>query len=387
NHLSMQSHTVGRPVQDRTTRVNMKSCFVRLTFLCSLISLYIIVYSYGDTKLFMSAGKYVFNVDIMQKKAEENSKAKKENSLKYILQWTSDSMLPFADMGKGQNGFVDRKCPHTNCFVTSNESYLGDYTKFNAIAFAGPDLSLYNIKKPKRRSPHQKYVFGSIESSMNYPIDDKYDGFFNWTWTYKLDSEVHWGYIVVRDIHNNIIGPRKDMNWLKPDEMTPVSNEVKTQLKTKRKAAAWYVSNCNTQSKREVVTRELQKELGRYLCMGASCTIDVYGACGPFKCSRDKEFCNKKIAMTYYFYLSFENALSEDYELGVVKLAAKMHELMNNPEEYAKYFRWKNHYYYHRTTETVETNEYCRFCALLNDEKSVREISVYNNFREWWNSG
>lgn len=302
----------------------MKSYLLKLVLCGPFISLLIIVYAfYRDvnyTKL-IATGKMALNAGI-QKSVEEKSMAKenvsKVNGLKYILQWTSDLNVPFVDMGKGQKGFIDRKCPHTNCFVTSNQSYLGDLTKFDVIAFAGPELSediLYRIGIPKIRSPHQKYVFGSIESPNYYPIiTDKYDGFFNWTWTYKLDSEVHWGYIVIRDLHDNIIGPRKDMNWLKPDKMTPVSHQYKQMLKTKRKAAVSFISNCVTESSREEILRELREELGRYRCMGTNCTIDVYGKCGSLVCSHDhQEICDKKIAMTYYFYLSFENALSEDY--------------------------------------------------------------------------
>ncbi|CAH2106207.1 unnamed protein product [Euphydryas editha] len=72
-------------------------------------------------------------------------------------------------------------------------------------------------------------------------------------------------------------------------------------------------------------------------------------------------------------------------ELGPEKLAEEMNKLILNPDLYADYFRWKNHYSYHTREESVETDDYCRFCSILNDEKLVKKVTTYPNFREWWN--
>lgn len=234
-----------------------------------------------------------------------------KTKLKYILQWTSPKNVPFVYMGKGQQGFIERGCPHVNCFVTSDRNYLGDYTKFDVIAFAGPEVihtSQNNL--PQRRSPHQKYAFASIESSDYYPTcSNRFNNYFNWTWTFRLDSEVRWGYIRVRDKNKNLIGPNKVMHWMKLEDMDPVSGEFKEQLKSKTTAAAWFVSNCYSRSRREQFVHDLQEELRKY-----NQTVDIYGKCGPLKCSRDNEReCDQMIKEKYYFYLSFENSYSEDY--------------------------------------------------------------------------
>ncbi|CAH2106209.1 unnamed protein product [Euphydryas editha] len=325
-------------------------------------------------------------------------------------------------MGEGRQGFIDRNCSFTNCFVTSNRLYLGDYTKFDVIAFAGPEVRLMNKQGfydqlPKRRSPHQKYAFASIESADNYPMcSDSFDGFFNWTWTYRLDSEAKWGYIAIRDSKNNLIGPKKDMNWIKLEDMKPVSDDLKNKLRGKTKAAAWFVSNCYSRSEREAFAWNLKIQLASY-----DLKVDVYGECGSMKCPRNKEDeCNKMIEKDYYFYLSFENSFAEDYvtekllhplknyavpivygganytrfmpdgiylnarELGPKKLSRKMYELIQEPEKYADFFRWRNHYSYHRRDESIETDDYCRFCSMLNEEDLVKTKSVYKNFKEWW---
>lgn len=61
-----------------------------------------------------------------------------------------------------------------------------------------------------------------------------------------------------------------------------------------------------------------------------------------------------------------------------------MSDLIDSPKQYADFFKWKNHYSYHQTTESVETNEYCKICALLNNEKSMKTKSVVKDFNEWW---
>ncbi|XP_075973767.1 alpha-(1,3)-fucosyltransferase C-like [Anticarsia gemmatalis] len=343
-----------------------------------------------------------------------------QSDLKYILQWTPRTSVPFAYMGVGQQGFIERKCPFTNCIVTDKRTYLDDLTKFDVIAFAGPQVVhpfFYNKHLPDKRSPHQKYVFASIESADNYPIcSNVFDNYFNWTWTFRLDSEVRWGYMTIRDSNNSIVGPKKDMNWIRLEDMDPVSEEFKEQLRSKTRAAAWFVSNCYTKSKRELVIPKLREALKKY-----GLEIDVYGKCGNLKCSRDnEEECDKLIKEVYYFYLSFENSFSEDYvtekllhavendaipivyggadytrflpngtylnarELSMEELAKKMNELIKDPEKYAEYFKWKNHYSYYRKHVSVETDPYCLFCTTLNDEEMVKKTTIYKDFRKWW---
>lgn len=272
--------------------------YVKILFYGSVLSLAIVI--------FVSLRYVIENHEIGMQIYQERKK-----EMRYILQWTSPQDIPFVYMGKGQQGFIDRNCTHKNCIVTSNKSYFDDYTKFDVIVFAGPELvRMYKDQLPRKRSAKQKYVFASIESSDNYPVcSHMFNNYFNWTWTYRLDSDVRWGYITIKDSMNRIIGPKKDMNWIKLEDMDEVDEEFKRKLKTKRKAAAWFASNCYSLSKREHFVRELQLELYKY-----KQHIDVYGDCGLFSCSRDNEDkCNKLIESTYYFYLSFENSFDEDY--------------------------------------------------------------------------
>lgn len=235
-------------------------------------------------------------------------------TLKYILQWTSPKTMPFVYMDVGRAGFKSRNCTYTNCVVTPNRSLLGDLRKFDVIMFHGPELHRAPRSKdwPKNRAPHQKYVFASVESSHYYPVcSPNLDNFFNWTWTFRLDSDARWGYMLIKDSKNTVIGPNKIMHWMKLEDMDPVSEEFKVQLRSKFKAAVWFVSNCNDKSGRKAYADKLQIQLqAKY-----NLTLDVFGKCGTMKCGgwNSQESCDKLIKENYYFYLAFENSLSEDY--------------------------------------------------------------------------
>lgn len=232
----------------------------------------------------------------------------KQKDKKYILQWTNSTRAPFNFMRVGNSAFVRNRCKYTNCFVTNDTRFL-DESQFDAVVFNGREfLNLSHEQLPKRRSPDQKYIFGAMESADNFPICDSiYDSYFNWTWTYKIDSDFRWGYITIYNLDGNIVGPKMDMKW--PRELEPIDEDVKIKLSTKSKAAAWFVSHCSTKSEREIFMKEIQKELEVY-----GWTVDVYGYCGDFTCPKTKPHkCFGIIQRNYYFYFALENSFSEDY--------------------------------------------------------------------------
>ena len=64
------------------------------------------------------------------------------------------------------------------------------------------------------------------------------------------------------------------------------------------------MSNCHTDSHRELYVKELQKHV----------SVDIFGGCGrPLNCTLGRDECFLEIALSYQFYLSFENSLCKDY--------------------------------------------------------------------------
>lgn len=240
----------------------------------------------------------------------------KEN-LFYILLWTPMEISTFQQLKPEQYSFTEPNCQFQNCFITNNASYLNDVANFDAVLFDSVALNEQpDIPLPKRHSKNQRYVLVSTKSSADHPITSEYNNFFNWTWTYKLDSDVTFANIAIRDKAGTKIGPKKEMHWLSNAKMEPTNIDTLSKLAHKRVAGIWLVTNCDTQSQSQIYINNLQKELRKY-----NHSIDLYGNCnnGNYAlCTTDMydkklDDCETLVESKYYFYLSFENALSEDF--------------------------------------------------------------------------
>lgn len=331
-------------------------------------------------------------------------------NVKFILLWTRRDFAPFSFFEEGQRSFLKNNCSNIDCYVTWNRSLFGsgNYTNFHAIAFNGRNMKPYNL--PRFRSPHQKYIYYNMESSENYPVcHSKFDGFFNWTATYKLHSDVPTPYILIKDKYGNIIGPKRDMHW-----RDNVEEVYRDHTKNKTKAAAWFVSHCQTKSNRSAFVSQLQDALYPY-----GYNIDIFGKCGTMSCPvNKKDDCHVLLKKDYFFYMSLENSFAEDYVTeklltalnhdtipvvyggadysrflppgsyidgrmqSIYQLAAVMDRLAHTPEEYSKFFNWKQYYTYH---DPSEVENVCKICEALNDKTLMNKTTTYNKFRSWWN--
>jgi len=154
-------------------------------------------------------------------------------------------------------------------------------------------------------------------------------------------------------------------------------------------------------------------ELSKYI------QVDIYGACGNFKCSRtDANKCFELLDREYKFYLAFENsncrdyitekffvnglqrnilpivmgARPEDYEMSspqksyihvdefesAKELAEYLNLLDKNDDLYNSYFKWKN------TGEFINTYFWCRLCAMVHDEDSIGKPKWHEDVNDWW---
>ncbi|KAB7505851.1 Alpha-(1,3)-fucosyltransferase C, partial [Armadillidium nasatum] len=209
--------------------------------------------------------------------------------------------LCFQDYGKsfyfgfGHKPFEAACCKEKRCFMTDKRSII-PIEDFDAVL-----MHLRPLKKkylPKKRKRHQRWVMYEREPppySSNKPRD--FDGVFNWTMTYRRDSDIINGY--------GAVYKKKDFTIEDFSNVERLSDSLDSVMKTKNKMVAWFVSNCKVGSKRLEYVKELQMFI----------PVDIYGKCGPLKCGtrRREESCNKKIEKEYKFYLSFENNFCKDY--------------------------------------------------------------------------
>lgn len=216
------------------------------------------------------------------------------------------------------------------------------------------------------------------------------NGLFNWTMTYRLNSDVVQPY-----------------GWTQPNKN--FSNETPHQFRSnKTKLVAWFVSNCHTKSRREDYVSALEKYL----------KVDVYGDCGPMYCARGyPNGCYQMLQQDYKFYLSFENSYCDDYvteklfailNLDVIpivfgganysavappfsfidvrnfssakKLAEYVKLLDGNPDLYHRYFWWKPHYRIKNRVQDLKLSM-CGLCARLHTDTSTK---IYEDLEKWW---
>lgn len=240
------------------------------------------------------------NDDITSVVALRNRNKLLSKDFKYILAWDEYYLV----VNDGRSVFPDLNCSVRNCIFTGNEMYFGgDHSLFDAIIFGEDKLELK--RQPKKRSQTQLYIFSTIESSYNKPACEIFnDNFFNWTSTYRLDSTVVWNYFLVRNFSGAIVAPSVSPAWNVSSD--PVRPEIRAILNRKRRGAAWLVSHCRADSMRDDYLSRLQNYLFQF-----SLKIDIYGNCSKRKC--DDGDCYGMIKENYYFYMAFENSLSEDY--------------------------------------------------------------------------
>ena len=163
-----------------------------------------------------------------------------DSEIKYILFWNEAYGSKEYDLGFGRQPFYDNKCPETRCFATDNRSML-PVEKFDAIFFHQRSLDFNDI--PEKRLPSQRYVHYIMESAQYLYLDiGTMNNFFNWTMTYRRDSDFYRPYARIVKIKSHPEG--KDLE----EFIKKFGRENKHLARgNKENKAAWFVSHCATQ--------------------------------------------------------------------------------------------------------------------------------------------
>lgn len=305
---------------------------------------------------------------------------------KYILSWTAtDGSASSFSFQEGYEPFEN--CKIKNCFATSNRSLL-PVEEFDAILFYAP---IYTKQDgiPSTRKLSQRYVYVNMEPPIPQDrarVHFAAKKFYNWTMTYRLDSDIYKanGYVIA-----------KKTKYKMPDA---------NFLKSRKKSVAWLASDCGKNDTR----KKFVKKLNKYI------PVDVYGSCGNMTCPETGN-CYGMLEKNYKFLLSLERFYCRDYtsdallnamEKNLIPIVygggnyvkvAPPHSYINvenfkNPERlgnYLKYleedvnsymlfFQWKKGYKIHKTGDSAA----CRLCKMLNDKKEPTK--TYENIDVWW---
>ncbi|KAI6237987.1 Glyco-tran-10-N domain-containing protein [Aphelenchoides besseyi] len=220
------------------------------------------------------------------------------------------------------------------------------------------------------------------------------------------------GWFPGADIHSGYdeLVPKEMDYFGRPNRSTIETNqeaewkEVRATVMSKTKPAFALISHCNTNSKREVYLSGLQKRHPKL--------VDLFGKCYK-ECNREN--CEVDNIRDYHFYFAFENAVCNGYVTekffrfkklivpivlrksdyvnlvpegsfiavdqfdSIDALAEHLEFLMNNKDEYLKYFEWTRHY--ERQSPNPIYRALCRACGKLHEPERQ---STYRNMADFY---
>ncbi|XP_014681842.1 PREDICTED: glycoprotein 3-alpha-L-fucosyltransferase A-like [Priapulus caudatus] len=293
--------------------------------------------------------------------------------------------LKYWNVAAGRHVFQEQKCRVDTCRVTDSRHDAGDPA---AVLFRNHYSA--HAMTAFRRTPSQVWIWYQLECPYHSQWLGKMSGVFNWTATYRHDSD--------------IVAPYERYQPYDARVLTLPLRRNFAANKTKK--VAWFVSNCGSRNNR----------LGYATELGQHIQVDIYGSCGPKKCARRKHGeCVKMLNVDYKFYLSFENSNCKDYITekffdtglrndivpivmgaskedytraapyysfihvddfaGPAELAAYLRKLDANDTLYNEYFQWKG------TGTFVNTYFWCRMCAMLHYPTKTK---WYEDINDWW---
>ncbi|KAK3728920.1 hypothetical protein QZH41_005423 [Actinostola sp. cb2023] len=288
-----------------------------------------------------------------------------------------------------------KPCSH-NCLITYNKC---DLPRSDAVVFHAVDtpvaLALKRIAH-LHRNHRQRWIYFTHENPYNVKHDTApYNGIFNWTVSYRRDSDVFYPDGYFREIET-----AKDI---------PKDHSSTNYANGKDKLIAWAVSHCGRL--RDKVVHKLLKFV----------PVTVFGRCDKLfnqniynKCKRGTERCSS-LLKTFKFYLAFENEMCFDYITekywdtpflhnmipivmgsnydaqvaipgsfinvldfpSIEALANYIKYLDKNDTAYNEYFQWKTKY------KRWKGNSWtCQLCANLHNDSLPKK--VYHNLGTFW---
>jgi alpha-1,3-fucosyltransferase len=343
----------------------------------------------------------------------KTSNSKKKNSFKSILIWNSPNLIETAVFGFGHDPFVKHECEVSDCTVFDSQSAL-PLNEYDAIVMHMCLIWLSDLPDFQRKF-NQRFIFLSAESpasiSRSLPDIVNMTNFFNWTMSYRLNSDIQ---LLYGRIEPKATAPKTPEETRRLIKATELQKSNKNFAKKKTRMVAWMVSHCDTPGLREMYVSHLRDFI----------PIDIYGKCGNLSCSRNAthsysdQKCYDMLELKYKFYLSFENSICDDYVtekffeimnrkiVPIVygganysmiapthsyidamhytpkRLAQYLKYLDGNDNLYNEYFWWKDHYRVEAGVQQMARNGFCDLCKKLHRDQNYTK-SYSELISEW----
>ncbi|CAF3884469.1 unnamed protein product [Rotaria sp. Silwood1] len=354
-------------------------------FLIFSVLLCILSYTIFETQLLIDYHYARVFYQNQQSKICHKNISLNRNKTKQILFWTKIFSSPINTDYVNNHLFTSwGRCGTNKCRVINNRNELCDS---DAVIFhARGGIKMYDM--PKARLSHQRYVLLTKEPPYKTTaIVGHLNYFFNWTATYRMDSDIDYRYF----------------HWRRKDN---VNTEIKSQsyLNNRQVRAAYMISNCYSHNNREDYLERLSSII----------PVTRIGFCSSNKCRKKRDECLNELADTHPFFLAFENSLCLDYVtekysnvilnrrmIPVVysknsnlyipnsfidanqfsspeNLGQYLIKVVENSTLYDSYFKWINEY------EIIVPDEYDYLCKLCNKLYNSKEpYKIYDSIKKW----
>ena len=310
-----------------------------------------------------------------------------------ILFWTDWFGYDFMSSLKVPSGNVECGPKKHICYTTKDRKY---FSNSSAVIF---HLQSHNLMSNRpyllslKRPPEQRWIFYTREAPPLNPGQAtmrQWNSLFNWTMTYKLDSDIRF------TTGAEIIPNQKYQGGFDPN---------KNYLEGRKKMAIALISKCHQH--RLTVVKKLKEHID----------VDIYGKCG--KRCKPYDSCYSSIPQ-YKFYLAFENAVCRDYitektlinafEKGTVPviisganlsnpvlippksyinardfktikdLANYLKKIGSQPKLYNEFFKWRDHWSLYPIGRNPKDFP-CHVCEKLYEPN--QQVKVYNDIASW----
>ena len=311
------------------------------------------------------------------------TKASDSHKQRMILMWTKYLGAKWPEH-PDQESTLECQEYGVSCRISNHKE---NYEESDLVVFhgRGSGFGVKSLPNRSKRPPHQRWMYYNREAPPHAgSVSREYNGLFNWSMTFKSDSDFVLAYGV-------ILPGRDDTNVFNPN---------KDYLAGRDKMAVAVISNCY--KPRMNYIRELKKYI----------SVDVFGGCGQ-PCGKCFDYFPK-----YKFFLSFENCLCKDYVTEKFYRNALTHQLVpvamnkanlsndhvappgsyinalefrnakeladymitvsSNSTLYNSFFKWHSRYNVHFVTR----NElFCEACHRLYTDT---DTNIYNDFFSWY---
>ena len=345
------------------------------------------------------------------------------NSTKLILVYTPWPFEPWGPRNAKEAQsykFTDwdgTSCEETRCQITFDRG-LRNVSDAVLVHIGGTQQPTFDIEEAKRNRPSaQRWVFYTKESPGVAPIGPRADGVYNWTATYRRDSDffVPYGsYVPLKVQHNAADEETSDQRKKSVEDVEVQPDKNVNYARGKDKMVTFGVSNhCGG------LRFEFVRALMRHV------EVSLFGKCATWFESNKTWNCPRNMGdgcleelQRHKFYLAFENSFCVDYitekywrnslERGLVPivlggaryspeqvipgsfinaadfdsvkdLADYLKYLDKNDTAYNQYFQWKTKY------KIVKYQFWlCQLCKALHDPTKPRKI--YHKISEFLGS-